>query len=385
MPTLGIAGRVINLDGRAFTIVGVMPPGFQFPIRSDARDMWITFSRKAQTDDPKETPTTQQRGNRSVEGIARLKPGASLARANEDLASIAAALRSEYPDTSAHNGIGARTEVERLIGETRRSLFILFGAVGLVLLIACANVANLLLGRSATRSRELVIRAALGANRTRIVRQLLSESIVLSLAGAALGVGFATWALSAVLQLYPTNLPRVQEIGVDWRVALFTAGLGIVTGLLFGLVPALRVSSPNLTSAMRDGGRSATAGRGQDRLRSGLVVAETALGVMLLIGAGLLLRSLDRLSHANLGFDPGHVLTASFDLSETRYKPGQMNRFIGELLGRLNALPGVVRASSALPLPLKRRLDRVVQYARSPPAGEEQTLGGLLCRFARVV
>jgi putative ABC transport system permease protein len=275
--------------------------------------------------------------------------------------------------------------VESLIGDTRSSLFILFGAVGLVLLIACANVANLLLGRSTARAREIAIRAALGASRSRIVRQLLTESIVLSLAGAALGIGFAAWALSAVLQLYPTNLPRAQEIGVDWRVALFTAALAILTGLLFGLVPALRSSSPNLTGAMREGGRSSTAGPGQDRLRSGLVVAETALGVMLLIGAGLLLRSLDRLAHANLGFDPTHVLTASFELSETRYNPDQQDRFVREFLQRVNALPGVMQAAGAIPLPLHDdgwsvtfdRMDYPLPQQNQPVAGFYNVTAGL--------
>jgi putative ABC transport system permease protein len=320
-----------------------------------------------------------------MNAIARLKPGVTVMQANEDLASVAAALRTAYPGTNTNNGIGVRPEVENLIGDTRRSLFILFGAVGLVLLIACANVANLLLGRSSGRSREIAVRAALGASRMRIVRQLLTESVVLSVAGAALGIGFAAWSLSAILQLYPTNLPRAQEIGIDWRVALFTAALAILTGLLFGLVPALRASSPNLTGAMRDGGRSATAGLGQDRLRSGLVVAETALGVMLLIGAGLLLRSLDRLAHANLGFDPTHVLTASFDLSETRYNPDRQDRFVRELLQRVNALPGVVRASGAIPLPLHDdqwtvtfdRMDHPLPQQNQPVAGFYNVSAGL--------
>jgi putative ABC transport system permease protein len=355
----GVTGRSVNLDGKAYTIVGVMPAGFQFPIRAEARDMWLTFSKKAEPDDPndpKDTPTTGQRGNHSMTAIARLKPGETLAQANADLALIAAALQAEYPDTNTRLAIGARPEVEHLIGDTRQPLFILFGAVGLVLLIACANVANLLLGRSAARAREMAIRAALGASRTRIVRQLLTESVVLSFAGAAVGIVLAAWALSAVLELYPANLPRAQEIGVDFRVALFTAGLAVLTGLLFGLVPALRTSSPNLGGAMREGGRSTTAGPAQDHLRSGLVVAETALGVMLLIGAGLLLRSLDRLSHANLGIDPTHVLTASFDLSETRYNPDQQDRFVRDLMQRLNAIPGVVSASGAIPLPLHQDL-----------------------------
>jgi putative ABC transport system permease protein len=195
--------------------------------------------------------------------------------------------------------------------------------------------------------------------------------------GAPLGIGVAAWTLSAVLQLYPTNLPRVQEIGIDFRVVLFTAGLALLTGILFGLVPALRLSAPNLTDAMREGGRSSTAGQRHNRLRSGLVVVETAFGVMLLIGAGLFIRSLDRLSHARLGFNPGHLLTASFDLSETAYNPDQQDRFVHDLLDRLRTLPGVTDAAGSLPLPLNsdgwsvsfNLLDHPVPEANQPSAG----------------
>jgi putative ABC transport system permease protein len=348
----GVIGRSITLAGRPFTVVGVMPRGFQFPIRAEARDMWLTFSRVAEVDEPGDTPATAQRGNHSINAIARLKPGVTLVRANTDLASIAHALSVEYAKSNSHVGIGARPELEQLIGETRRPILILLYAVGLVLLIACANVANLLLARGSTRSREIAIRAALGASRARIVRQLVTESMVLSVVGAPLGIGVATWTLSAVLQLYPTNLPRAQEIGIDFRVVLFTAGLALLTGILFGLIPALRVSAPNLTDAMREGGRSSTAGQSHNRLRSGLVVAETAFGVILLIGAGLFIRSLDRLSHVRLGFNPGHLLTAKFDLSETAYNSDQQDRFVNDLLTRIRALPGVTAAAGSLPLPL---------------------------------
>jgi putative ABC transport system permease protein len=345
-------GRSITLAGRPFTIIGVMPRGFQFPIRAEARDMWLTFSRVAEADDPADQPSTAQRGNHSLTAIARLKPGLTLARVNAELASIAHALSTEYANSNSHTGIGARPELENLIGDTRKPILILLYAVGLVLLIACANVANLLLGRGSARSREIAIRAALGASRARVVRQLVTESVVLSVVGAPLGIGVAAWTLAAILHLYPTNLPRAQEIGIDFRVVLFTAALALLTGIFFGLVPALRVSAPNLTDAMREGGRSSTTGQSHTRLRSGLVIAETAFGVMLLIGAGLFIRSLDRLSHARLGFDPGHLLTASFDLSETAYNSDQQDRFVNDLVTRLRALPGVTAAAGSLPLPL---------------------------------
>jgi predicted permease len=372
-----VIGRTLNLNGRAYTVVGVMPQGFQFPVLAEARDLWLTFSRQAEVDDPKDKPATEQRGNHSLHAIARLKPGVTLEQANADLASISHALATEYPASNAHDAIGARSELDSLVGDTREPLFILFGAVGLVLLIACANVANLMLARSMSRAREIAIRAALGATRGSIMRQLIAESLLLSLTGAVLGVGAAEWALSAILRLYPDNLPRAAQIGIDYRVLLFTAGLAILTGIVFGLVPALQVSKPNLTEVIRDGGRGTTAGAAHNRLRSGLVIAETALGIVLLAGAGLLIRSLNRLAHTDLGFNPENVLTATFDLSETRYNPDQQDQFIRELVTRLRALPGMSGVAGAMPLPLYEDrwsvsfnlLDHPVPEANEPNAG----------------
>ena len=372
-----VMGRPLNLDGRAYTVVGVMPAGFQFPVRGTARDLWVTFSRYAMVDDPKDTPATEMRGNDSLTLVARLKPSVTLAQANSDVDLIAHALRVQYPDSNAHMGYGVRSQMEDLVGDTRRPLLVLFGAVGLVLLIACANVANLLLVRASGRAREIAIRAALGASRSRVIRQLVAESLTLSLAGAALGSVAAQLSLAAVLQLYPSNLPRAQEVSIDYHVLIFTVALAVITGIIFGLVPALQVSKPNLSSAMQEGGRSGTSGRSHDRLRSGLVVAETALGVMLLIGAGLLIRSFSRLSHADLGFNPTHLLTANFDLSETRYNGDQRDQFVNELFGRIRALPGVVSAAGSIPLPLGddhfeisfNRLDHPVPKGNEPSSG----------------
>lgn len=346
-------GQNIDLNGRAFSIVGVMPPGFQFPFSAEPRDLWLTTSRSHETDEPGDTPFSAQRGAHAFGAVGRLQDGVSLAQANADLKSIAAALSQQYPDTNSHMGMASIFELDSLVGDLRTPLTVLLAAVGLVLLIACANVANLLLVRGSERIREMGVRAALGASRLRVLRQLLTESLILSLAGAGLGVIFASFMLSGVLRLYPKNLPRADVISLDGRVLLFSAGLAIVTGILFGLAPALRTASSDLASSVRSGaGRTATAGRGHNRLRSTLVVAETAIGVMLLIGAGLLLRSLHRLTHVDLGFDPEHLLTASFDLSETKYNADQQDRFVNNLLLRLNSLPGVVSASGGLPLPM---------------------------------
>ena len=372
----GVIGRTVDLNGRAYTIIGVMADGFQFPVQADATELWTTFSRDAETDDPNDTPMTAQRGNHYLNAIARLKTGATLDQANADLDSVARALAKEYPKQNSYNGIGARPEIDRLVSESRTPLLILFGAVGLVLLIACANIANLLLARATNRAREIAIRAALGATRARVVRQLLAEALALSLAGAVAGTGVAVWGLYAMLKLYPSNLPRAAEIGLDNRVLIFTVALAAVTGIIFGLIPALQVSKPNLIETMREGGRSATVGTGHHRLRSGLVIAETALGMMLLVAAGLLIRSFHRLSSVDLGMNPQHVLTANFDLSETRYNPDQQDRFIQELMARLNALPAVKQAAGVAPLPLSdsgmnvsfNLLDHPVPEANEPSA-----------------
>ena len=372
-----IIGRSIDLNGRAFTIVGVMPPGFQYPIQAEAEDMWTSFSRQAEVDNPKDTPATAIRGDHFINVIARLRNNVGLHQANANLAAIGRQLAQQHPDTNSYTGIAARTEVDYLVGETRTPLLILFGAVGLVLLIACANVANLLLARATARGREIAIRAALGATRWRVIRQLMTEALALSIVGALLGAAVAIWSLAAIVKLYPSNLPRAANISIDYRVLLFSAGLAIITGIIFGLAPALQVSMPDLTEAMRERSRGATSGPVHHRLRSGLVIAQTALGMMLLMGAGLLIRSFHRLSNVNLGFNPEHVLTANFDLSETRYNPDQQDQFFRGFIGRLRALPGVINAAGSIPLPLSEnyfsvnfnRVDRPVSKADEPSAG----------------
>jgi predicted permease len=346
----GILGQTVRLNGVIFSIVGVMPQGFQFPIRAEAIDLWITFSHDVEIQ--KNTPMPVQRDYHGLEVVARIKPDVSLQQANAELTSIAQALATEYPTTNTHTAIGARPELESLVRDTRAPLQILLAAVGLVLLITCANVANLLLARGTGRAREMAVRIAIGVSRSRIVRQLVTESLVLSIAGATLGIVAAYGALSGALRLYPSNLPRAQEVGIDLRVLAFTIGIAIMTGTLFGLAPAMRASRPYLSEAIREGGWTSTASPRQNRLRSGLVIAETALGIVLVTAAVLLVRSFERLSRSDLGFNPSHLLTAHFNLSETRYNPEQEDHFIREFFSRLRVLPGVTAAAGALPLPL---------------------------------
>ena len=373
-----VLGRSFALNGHEFTVVGIMPRGFQFPVRAHGRDMWITFSRWHETENPKDKPQSAQRGLHGLEGVARLKSGVTLEQANSDLSSIAQALKKEFPDTNSRGGFMAVSMLRYLVGSTRKPLLILLGAVSLVLLIACANVANLLLARSTSRSREIAVRAALGATPGRIIRQLVTESLLLAVIGAGVGIALSSWGLSAVLKLYPQNLPRAAQARIDVPVLLFTLAIALFTGVLFGLAPALRVSAPNLSETMREGGRTSTAGPAHNRIRSTLVVVQTALGVMLLIGAGLLIRSLERLSRADLGLNPRNLLTGSFDLNETRYHADQLDVFVRQLMDRLRMLPGVVSAGGALPLPMGgdddwtisfNMLDHPVEERNEPAAG----------------
>lgn len=346
----GVVGQTIRLNGNACSVAGVMPPGFQYPIRAEGVDLWVSFAPQNMA--WRSLPPAVLRDDHVLFAVARLKPGVNLDRADADLASISHALAAEYPATNTHTMIQASSEIEHVVGDTRTPLLILFAAAGLVLLITTANVANLLLARATNRAREMAVRVAIGASRFRIARQLVAESLVLSSLGCVGGIAAANGALAGLLRLYPSNLPRAQDVRIDLVALFFTAGVAIITGVLFGLAPALHATRPNPIEAMRAGSVSTTAGAAQNRLRSSLVIAEAALGVALVAGAGLLLRSFQRLSHVNIGFNPSHMLTGQFNLSEQRYSLAQRERFVGELLNRVRALPGVTAAAATVPLPL---------------------------------
>ncbi|HEU5450935.1 MAG TPA: ABC transporter permease [Terriglobales bacterium] len=350
---LSVVGKSVTLGGKPYTVIGIMPEGFQFPVRSQATDVWVTMARDFDIDKPGDKPVGAQRGAHFMSAIGRLKPGVTREQAESDMTAIARALAVQYPNSNTYNkSVRVEGYLTHLVGDTRTPLTILLAAVGFVLLIACANVANLVMTRSSGRSREMAVRAALGATRGRIVRQLITESMVLATSGAFLGALLAEWGVSAMVKLYPQNLPRAEQVGMDGRVLLFTVALAIFTAILFGLMPALQASRTDVNEAMREGGRGSIGDAKHTRVRSVLVIAETALGVMLLIGAGLLIRSLNRLSRVDLGFNPSHLLTANFDLSQTRYNGDKMDLFVTELLGKLRAIPGVMAVGGTQQLPL---------------------------------
>jgi predicted permease len=344
-----ILGRAVALDGQNHVVVGVMPAGFIFPIRNPAPALWTTLADDADGTKPR----TAQRGFDSLDVVSRLKPGVTQAQARAELSVIARNIAAQYPDTNKpYIAAIIQPMLEHLAGGFRPALRLLFGAVVLVLLIACANVAGLLLARATRRRGEIALRSALGAGRGKIIRQVLMESLFLSLCGGVLGVALSTWALDALLRFVPSDLPRAAEIPVDGTVLAFVTGISLLTGLLFGVVPAWRMSRLDPALALRDGGRSMTAGRGQHRLHNWLVIAETAIGLVLLAGSGLLIRSFVRVLHVDPGFDARHVLTAKLTVPLARYTQPQRLQFYGRLLGKLRALPGVQSAAAGFPLPL---------------------------------
>jgi putative ABC transport system permease protein len=351
----GIIGRAITLDKQSYTVVGVMPAGFAFPLDAEPPKLWRTLAIDSETKDPKNSPAAtspEQRGAHFLQVVARLKPDVPMDRAHEEMNVIARGLAQQYPDTnSKFTAVGLTSELEHLVGKTRPRMVVLLISVGVVLLIACMNVANLLLVRASRRNREIALRAALGAKRIRVVRQMLTESVVLGLGGAIIGIPIAMWALKIFISLNAQNLPRIQNAGLDGTVLLFTAGIALLTSLVFGLVPALRASSPNLTEFMKEG-RGTTASGSHQRLRGALVVMETAGGLVLLVVAGLLLRSFHHLLSVDPGLNPRNVLTLTFDLPDTKYNDQQQMDFYTQLVSRVGHLPGVVSAGAVTPLPL---------------------------------
>jgi putative ABC transport system permease protein len=339
-----IIGRSLNLNDKSFTVVGVIARGVQAPLLSDEIELWAPVSHGL--------GFTNRYGH-YLSVIARLKPGATLQQAQADMKNIGDQLEEQYPESNKDLGVRVVSLNEQVVGNFRLSLLVMLGAVLFVLLIASANVANMLLARAAERQKEIAIRTALGAGRWRIVRQLLTESLLLSLTSGILGLLVAVWGIQLLVALSPADLPRVREVTVDPRVLGFTLAVSLLTGILFGLLPALQASRPQLNERLKSGGRSATSGVSHRRVRSGLVVAEIALSLMLLVGAGLLIRSFLRLQAVNPGFNSRNVLTMQLDLSGPNYKKGaQVIAFHDQLLEKIKRLPGVQYASTRSFVPI---------------------------------
>lgn len=343
-----ILNQSMVLDGKNYTIVGVMPGAFQFPIQNDPVELWTTVA----LDREGKEPITEERGAHYMEVIASLKPGVSKEQAQAEMTAIGSRLEQQYPDKNLHRNIRVEPTLEALVGDVRPALLILLGAVGFVLLIACANVANLLLARAMSRHKEMAIRSALGASRMRVVRQLLTESVLLSLAGGLLGLVLAVWWSDLLIALGKQNIPRAMQVGLDWRVLGFTLMVSVLTGVVFGLVPAIHSSKTELTESLKEGGRSGAEGARRNRIRGVLVVGELAIAVVLLVGAGLLIQSLWRLRQVSPGFEPQNLLTFVVGIPDVKYPTDKQAQFYRELITRVESLPGVRSASSVIPLPL---------------------------------
>ena len=340
-----VIGRMIQIDGTPTEVIGVMPAGFSYPA-----DMQAWFPLKYD-----ENFVSKQRGAWYLQVIARLRPGVTPEQSAAEVEAIGRNLARQYPEVDGNVGMTTFPLLEAMVGDVRPSVLVLLAAVGFVLLIACANVANLLLARAATRESEMAVRAALGAGRGRLLRQLLTESIILSIVGAGVGLLLAVWGVAFLIELRPQGIPRLGDVHVDSAVILFTAGVAILTGLLFGAVPALHATRDSVAGSLKEAGRGAMGTRAGARVRSVLVVAELALALMLLVGAGLLLRSFIRLQAVDPGFRPDQTLTFELTFPDGRYDDDNETRivsFFDQLLPRLKALPGVRSTGAVMALPL---------------------------------
>ena len=347
----GLIGSQVRFDGEPVTVVGVMPEGFEWPKQAQ---VWLLSPQ------PVPTPPIEIEGDllalyelNYFEVLARLKPGISLGRAQAELGALAQQLKQEYPKSDNRLALRLVTLHSDITAEARPALLVLLAAVAMVLLMACANVANLLIARSTDRRRELSIRAAIGAGRGRLVRQLLTESLLLALLGGALGLLIGVWSSDLLVALAPESIPRLAEVGLDLRVVLFSIGLALLTGILFGLLPALQLTRTTLPTALREGGGTLIGGRKQRLPRRLLIVGEMALAVLLVAGAGLMINSFLRLQRVDPGFRAQRVLTIECPLPESRYPAQpQQAEFYAALLAQLEANPLIRSAAMVFPLPL---------------------------------
>lgn len=350
-----IVGRTVKLDDQSFTVIGVTPPDI-FPLQQEPIDFWTTVAVNGSVN--QKSSANASRGFPTYMGvIARLKPGVTHAQATEEMEIINSALQEKYPASNAKVGVRLTGLRELVIGDVSSLLWLLLGIVSAVLLIACVNVANILLARAAARQREIAIRTALGASRWHIIRQLLAESLLLSVGGGLLGLLLSMWCVDGLVALLPADVPHIAGLTPDWRVLLFTFGVTLLTGVICGLIPALTSTRIDVSEAVKESGRASSGGVASRRLRNTLVVAEVALALPLLIGAGLLLKSLVQLQSVDPGFETSNILTMQMSLSSKRYmdkdfSPERINAFLQQVTERIKPLPGVREVSFAQCVPL---------------------------------
>ena len=362
-----VVGRALTLNGESYTVVGVMPRLMQLPGYENIRDqLWVPIAFPSEE--------AAQRGNHFLEVIARMKPGVTLKQAQAEMETIAARLEQQYPDYNMRIGAVVVPLHEEVVGDIKPALLVLLGAVGFVLLIACANVANLLLARAAARQKEIAVRLALGANQSRLIRQFLTESVLLAMFGAGLGLLLAFLGLRALRTFIPASISQAETINIDARVLIFTALIAVVTGIAFGLAPAIQGSHLNLNDTLKEGGRDSSGGSKGNRARSLLVIGEVAISFVLLIGAGLLINSFFHLRNLDPGFRADHLLTMKVDLSGIKY-PDRERRaaFFDEVMRRVRQLPGVRSAAVAGNLPLTYNGDSMtigVEGVPDPPPSQ---------------
>ncbi|HEX8090251.1 MAG TPA: ABC transporter permease [Blastocatellia bacterium] len=376
----GLIGQTITLNGASFTVIGITPPNFRSPEKGD--EMWVPMSfdggDRIRIPSSASFAALTNRMATFLKGVARLKPGVTREQAHEAMNAIAERLEQEYPNTNTNIGITMLPLKEEIVGDMSAALKILFFAVGFVLLIACANVANLLLSRAASRQKEIAIRVALGAGRRRVIKQLLTESLLLAILGGMLGLVLAFGAIKLLVAINPANIPRLDEIDIDGRVLGFTLLVSLMTGVIFGLVPALQATKPDLNETLKaEGARGSTGGIRKQQVRSLLVISEVALTVLLLIGAGLMIKSFYSLQKVRLGFNPENVLTMQVNLPAVKYaEDTQISSFYDQVLQRVQALPGVQAAGAATSIPLMDRvfMRRFTVDGRPPATPNERLM-----------
>jgi putative ABC transport system permease protein len=369
-----IVGKTITLNNSPATIVGVVPQGFDWHVRKASRtrkaaEIWTPWRFH---------PNMLLRRGRFAMSVARMKPGVTLAQAQSEMDTIAARLRQEHPDFNTNWGVTVVPVRDQFSGDLRKPLMILLGAVAFVLLIACANVANLLLARATARKKEIAVRIGLGASRWRIVRQLLTESLLLSALGGGLGLLVAVWGTRALMAIGPPSLTSLRDVGVNIPVLLFTLGIAVITGIVFGLVPAFEASRFNVNDSLKEGGKNIGGSAGAQRFRSVFVVTQVALALLLLVGAGLLFKSLNRLQAVDPGFNPRNLLTMRVSLPRKYDTDAQVIAFFRKLTDEIKALPGVEAAGAIDTLPFTNQhsgTDVEIEGEGQRPPGQELGTG----------